>query len=144
MTYPDEHDGKENGPETLMALLAHVSDQMSVVADGLRTKSNVKSASRGCDIRKYSDPFRFGGREFYNFDAYVEAELEGGSLLCWLVDINCTPSGWEIERTVHLRRSSGDEINTFPVMRAPTFSQFAGRFSEAMAELIEAARSYSS
>jgi hypothetical protein len=135
--------GKETAAEMLMALLAHVSDQMSVIADELRTKPIVKSAANGCDVRKYSDVLRFGDEPFYDFEAYVEAELEDGSLLCWLVDVNSTPSGWEIIRAVSLVRSSSDDIiNTLPEVRASTFPEFVGKVSDAMAQLVEAARSY--
>jgi hypothetical protein len=144
MTSPYESDGKESAAEMLMALLADVSDQALVMVDELRTKPGVKNASRGCDVRKISDDSRFGGRTYYGFEAYIEAELKDGSVLCWLVDINCTPSGWEMTRAVRLTRSSGQEVSRFPAVRAASFAEFAGKVTDAMAELVRAARSYSS
>ena len=138
MTSSHVIDGKD-AAEMLMALLAHVSDQMFVIADELRKKLNVKNASKGCDVRKYRDAFRFDDKAFYDFEAYVEAEMEDGSSICWFVDINCTPLGWEIQRTI--TRSPVDDVaRTFPVVSCPTFPEFAGKLADAMEDFIEAAR----
>ncbi len=136
-----KNDGKENAAEMLMVLLAHVSDQMIVIADEIRKKPNVKSVSRGCDVRKYRDAFRFDDKPFYDFEAWVEAELEGGSVLGWLADINCTPVGWEMRRAV-VRSAEDDAAMTFPDVSSATLPEFLGRASDALEDLVEAARSY--
>ena len=141
MTSSHENDGKENAAEMLMVLLAHVSDQMFVIADELRKKPSVKRASKGGDVRKYRDSFRFDDKPFYDFEAWVEAEMEGGSVLSWLVDINCTPVGWEMRRAV-VRSPEDDATRTFPDVSSATLPEFVGRVSDALEDLVEAARSY--
>ena len=124
-----------------MALLAQVSDQMFVVAAGLRKKPNVKSVSKGVDVRKYRDEVRFDDKPFYDFEAYVEAEMEDGCLLSWLVDINCTPLSWEIQRAI-IRSPEDDVTRTFPNVSSPTFLEFLRKATDALPDFVEAARSY--
>jgi hypothetical protein len=132
---------KEDAAEMLIALLADVSEQMIIIGDELRKKPSVKSVSRGCDVRKYRDAFRFDDKPFYDFEAWVETEMEGGSALSWLVDINCTPAGWEMQRVI-VRSPEDDVTWIFSVVSSPTFLEFAGKVADAMENFLEAARSY--
>jgi hypothetical protein len=138
--FPDLH-RSENTAETLMSLLVRVSDQMGVIADELRKKPGVKSTSKGCDVRKYRDAFRFEDKPYYDFEAWVEAEMEDGSLLSWLVDINCTPAGWEIRRAI-TRSPEDDVTRMFPDVSSATFPEFVGRTSDALDDVVEAARTF--
>lgn len=129
--------------EMLMALLADVNDRMIVIATELRQKPPVMKATRGCDVRKYRDDFRFDGAGCYNFETYVEALMPDDSVFCWYVDIRRTPSGWEIARTISHDRSFADGVTTtFPDLSSPAFLEFVGQVNDAMAEFVETARTY--
>jgi hypothetical protein len=128
----------------LMALLAGVNSQMITIAEEMRKKSVVINANRGCDLREYRSAFRFDDKAFYAFEAYVEADTREGSLVCWLVDINWTPGGWELHRTMHIRRDreSEDVIETFPTLSSQNFTEFASGVRDAMHGFVESVRSY--
>src|SRR5690348_1408134 len=113
--------------QALMALLASVNGEMITVADEVRKQPAVTEVRRGCDFRKYRDAFRFDDKAFYAFETYVEADTRDGSLLCWLVDVNWTPAGWELNRTATCQSdSSEDVIMEFPMVSSDSFLEFAG------------------
>jgi hypothetical protein len=143
-------DASENGDgdggsaqlKMLMALLVRVNGEMIAIADELRKRPVVCQARSGCDFREYRDAFRFDGRAFYAFEAYVEADTLDQGRACWLVDINFTPAGWELHRSVGRDRATGEDmIRTFPVLSSHGFREFVGKVIEAMNEFVESARS---
>jgi hypothetical protein len=138
-----EEGGRPDQLQGLMALLAGVSSEMITIADEVRKKPAVGEARRGCDLREYRDAFRFEDRAVYAFETYVEADMLDGSLVCWLVDVDWTPVGWELHRTFSRRDDSGeDDIMTFPDVSADRFVEFVNRVSDAMRAFVESARSY--
>lgn len=142
--YKDVEDENPAQLQMLMAFLASVNDQMINLAIELRTKPAVKTATRGCDVRKYRDAFRFDDKALYAFEAYLETETHSGYLVCWLVDINCALSGWELNLAITRRRKSedNDETTTFSEVRAASFAEFVSLVSGTMNAFVESARSY--
>jgi len=103
----------------------------------------VRRARRGCDLREYRDAFRFDGKAFYAFEAYVEADTADTCSASWLIDIDWTPLGWELHRTLCRNRDSGDDvIRTFLVVGSQSLTEFASNVIDAMHEFVESARSY--
>ena len=140
-----ENGNDENAaqPQTLMALLVRVNREMITIADELRKRPVVSRARRGCDLREYRGAFRSDEKAFYAFETYVEADTIDQCRVCWLVDINWMPSGWELHRTVDRDRASEEGANrTFPVLSSHNLREFAGKVIEAMKEFVESARSY--
>jgi len=130
--------------QTLMALFANVNQQMIDISIELRKKPEVSQARRESDLREYRDPFRFDNVAFYAFEAVLEVDAQDGSLICWLANINCTPSGWELERAISCRgkNSRDDVITTFPALSSQSFPEFASKVADAICDFIESARAY--
>jgi hypothetical protein len=128
----------------LMALLADANEKMMVIASEFRRRPRVTKATSGCDMRKYRDTFRFDA-ECHCFGTYVEVEIEieNGSWVTWLMDVNCTPAGWEISSSVDSDDDlNGDDAVDFPTLSSRDFTEFVRQVGEAMENFVEAARSY--
>ena len=114
---------------------------MTYLSSGNEAESAVRSLM--ALLAAVNDGFRFGGEAFYAFESWLELETVSGHLVCWLADINCTPAGWEIDRTVTRDGTSGgDEISPFPRVRSAAFAEFVDLLNEAIESFLDSARSY--
>ncbi|MGJ4908437.1 hypothetical protein [Bradyrhizobium sp. HKCCYLS2033] len=131
-------DAVSSQAKTLMTLLASINRDMTKLAHDLRQRLSVTEVRHGCDLREYKDAFRYEDQPFCAFEVYVEADLVDGTARWWLLDVNCTPTGWELSRSI---TAAGQDTEMLKMLSSPHFTEFAARAPVALFELLELARS---
>ncbi|MGJ4923601.1 hypothetical protein ACQR10_24880 [Bradyrhizobium sp. HKCCYLRH2060] len=127
--------------KTLMTLLASINRDMAKLAHDLRQRPSVAEVRHGCDLREYKDAFRYEDQPFCAFEVYVEADLVDGTARWWLLDVNCTPTRWELSRSITHDSAAGQDTEMLKMLSSPHFTEFAARAPVALFELLELARS---
>jgi hypothetical protein len=133
---------KENGSASvLLAVIADINNRLILIRSMLAEKSMIRSATRGCDIRRYLD---FDREEQVDvFEGYVEAEAAGGELFVWSLDVKCSSAGWKLQRSVARRTRDGERVEKdFPEAAFDNFSDLVTNVLHLSDELVEEARRF--
>jgi hypothetical protein len=104
-------------------------------------ESNPTIAARGCGVRQYQGLMAEG--EECCFEAYVDAKTCAAEVLCWLLDITLTSSGWNLRRFVGKQSKDGEDL--IIAFENPTFRSLdalAGNYLALVTEFVEPANNF--
>jgi|SRR5882724_3939880 len=113
--------------------IAQCNEQFIALSQWL-SLSGHKNVTHDVDCRAYESGTML--------EAYVEAELEDGKVICWWLDISWNRESWRIAASVLVNNDDGQEVlKDFPEKTPGTLNDFVDQLKEASADLVAHAHS---
>jgi hypothetical protein len=126
---------------SMLAILAHINNDMIAIRGALDANPATRAATRGCDIRRYRAPGL--DEEMSVFEAYVEVETQTAEIYCWSLDIASTAAGWKCQRRIGKRTKDGEMVeNEFQDLTFQEFSVLVDNIPHLMREFVDSAKDF--
>ena len=126
-------DAESRESTRVLEAIAKCNEQFIALSHWLRS-SGYKGVTQGVDCRAYETGTML--------EAYVEAELSDGRIICWWLDISWNQASWRIASSVVLNNDDGQEVlKSFPDKTPITLSDFVDQLQEASSDLVGQANS---
>ena len=114
--------------------IASCNEQLIALSQWLPSAPGIRTVSHGFDCRAYESGT--------SVEAYVEAELEDGKVICWWLEVGWDGQEWRIEPSVLVNDDQGQRVlRDFPCKNPRTLDGLIVELKGATSDLVSYARS---